>query len=187
MHPWEIPAVALSLLYVVWSARQNILAWPAGLAASLIYTGIFASQRLFANAGLSLVFCVFMVYGWIQWRTAAGRPELRVGGLSMFGRIASVLTGVVLSVLIYGALRLMPDGAMPAGDAAIAGFSLVAQYLAARKKPLSWIFWIGVDALGVYVYASAGLSLTAALYGLYTILAVWGLREWLRELTPRNA
>lgn len=55
----------MSLLYAFWNARQNILTWYAGFAGDLFYTGISAHWGLYANAGLSLVFCSLMIYGCI--------------------------------------------------------------------------------------------------------------------------
>jgi nicotinamide mononucleotide transporter len=41
-----------------------------------------------------------------------------------------------------------------------------------------WLVWLVVDAVTVGLYIYKGIPLTAALYGLYTALAVVGYCRW---------
>jgi nicotinamide mononucleotide transporter len=42
----------------------------------------------------------------------------------------------------------------------------------------TWIAWIVIDIFGTYHYAVQGYWFTALLYGVFTIIAVFGLKRW---------
>jgi nicotinamide mononucleotide transporter len=73
------------------------------------------------------------------------------------------------------------DAAAPFADAAIAGMSVSAQILQSLRRVESWVLWIAVDLLAVGLFAWRGLSVTAALYALFLVMAVAGLIQWRRK------
>ena len=81
----------------------------------------------------------------------------------------------------------LTDAALAYPDAATTAFSLVAQWLLARKRLESWAFWIGVDVLAIGVYAAKGLYITCGLYAVFLGLAVAGLATWRRVAVPPEA
>ncbi len=91
--------------------------------------------------------------------------------------------------LALGALGALALGAfmahctradLPWLDAALAAFSLVAQWWQARRHVASWWLWIAVDLVYVGMYLHKALHLTALLYALFVALAVNGLVQWRR-------
>lgn len=73
------------------------------------------------------------------------------------------------------------DAAAPWQDAALSAFSLVAQVWMAQKRVECWPLWIVLDLLFVVLFVQQGLYPTAALYGLFTLLAVNGWLTWRRD------
>ena len=73
------------------------------------------------------------------------------------------------------------DAVAPMADGAVAGLSVAAQILQSLRRVESWVLWIAVDSLAIGLFAWRGLGVTAALYGLFWILAVLGLVAWWRE------
>jgi nicotinamide mononucleotide transporter len=67
-------------------------------------------------------------------------------------------------------------------DAALAATSVTAQYLLSTRKLENWILWVAVDVFYVGLYYWKGLFSTAALYGVFLVLSVAGLVEWLRQM-----
>ena len=74
------------------------------------------------------------------------------------------------------------DAALPYWDSTTVAISLVAQWLLTRKILENWQLWIVADVMMVGIYLAKGLTPTAGLYALYTLLAVQGLREWRRSM-----
>jgi nicotinamide mononucleotide transporter len=58
---------------------------------------------------------------------------------------------------------------------------VIAQCLLTQRKVDTWPFWLAVNTISVALFASRGLTLTAALYAAYWINAWYGWWRWHRE------
>ena len=94
-----------------------------------------------------------------------------------------------MSVLFDGAgengmltLHHATDAALPYWDAFILVFSLIAQWLQARKKLENWPGWLIVNTVAIGVYWAKDLRLTSGLYLIFWLMALWGWREWRRTM-----
>ena len=77
---------------------------------------------------------------------------------------------------------------MPVWDGFTTALSLAAIYGQTKKYLESWWIWIAVDIIYVPLYIYKHLRLTSALYFVFFLLCVMGLREWSRALrTQREA
>jgi nicotinamide mononucleotide transporter len=56
--------------------------------------------------------------------------------------------------------------------------SFSAMWLMAQKKTESWIYWIIVDVIGIWLYFVKDVKFISLLYVILLILAVNGLRMW---------
>ena len=179
----EIVAAALGFLYVVLVVRQSVWCWPAGLVSAGLYVLVFFQARLYGQTALQCVYVVLMAYGWHAWsRGGASGGRLEVSLAPRRWRAGLALGGAAFAARL-GALHAQgTDGAVPFWDAGTTSFSLVAQWMTARKWIESWLVWIPVNAVYVGLYASQGLYWTAALYAAFLVLAVLGLLAWRRSL-----
>lgn len=188
MSPLELIAATLGVLAVWLTVRQNPWCWPIGLVMVLMYSWIFFQVKLYSDMLLQLVYAVLQLYGWWQWTRGGerhdGRPLSRLEARQLgLGLSAGSLGSLVLGY----AMATWTDAAAPWWDAALTAFSLVAQWWMAQKRLECWLLWIAVDLLFVLLFLSKGLHLTAALYGLFTLLAVQGWRAWRRDLALATA
>jgi nicotinamide mononucleotide transporter len=85
---------------------------------------------------------------------------------------------VVLHGAIYGLLVSFTDSTVPFWDALTTALSVVAMWMLSRKYIEQWLVWGVVDAVTVGLYLYKEIPLTAALYALYTVLAVAGWLRW---------
>ena len=79
------------------------------------------------------------------------------------------------------------NAAAPIIDAFIAGTSISAQILMARRMIENWVLWILVDLVAVGLYFSRNLYPTSALYFLFLLLSIAGLIGWRRALPATRA
>lgn len=178
----ELIAAILGLANVWLTVKERILAWPVGVVMVSLYIAIFADVRLYADAGLQCIFLALQFYGWYQWlhggqdhgrltvrRTASG---LLIGLVALGGGATTILALV---------LRRWTDQALPFGDSAIAAFSLVAQWMLAKKLLENWLLWIAIDVIAIGVYWAKGLKLTSLLYAVFLLMCVAGYRGWRRS------
>ncbi len=179
MSGLEMVAVALGLANILLLVRRSIWNYPFGIAMVALYAVIFTQARLYSDALLQLFFIVVQAWGWRAWalgRDGAGVLILRSRSLAMLAREGAV---ALLAICGWGWLmHAFTNAAFPWWDAAVAMLSVWAQTLLARRFIENWPLWVLVDALAIGLYAARELSLTAALYGLFLVLALWGWREW---------
>jgi nicotinamide mononucleotide transporter len=184
----EMLAFVLSLAMVVCNIRVNVAAWPLAIVASLLYFLLFWGSRLYGEATLQLFFVAVAGWGWWQWlrgRDADG-SALHVRLLSGRGRL-SVLVAVALAWPLLGAfLRQATDTDVPWWDALPTAGSVAGQWLLGRKYVENWPVWVAVNAVSVGLFAWKGLWLTALLYLLFLLMALWGWRTWLRLARSRG-
>lgn len=176
----------------VWlTVRSRISNFPVGIANSAFFLVLFLAARLYADAGLQVVYIVLGFVGWWQWiYGGAGHSRRRV-------ERATITTLALCLLFVLGAtwgltvlLRAVNDGA-PFWDALTTTLSLAAQYLLTVKKIETWFFWIAADIVYIPLYATKGLDLTAVVYVLFLLMCMRGLVEWHRlrraEAAPTSA
>ena len=179
MTPLEIIAASLGVIAVWLTVRQNPWCWPVGLVMVSLYAWFFFEAKLFSQVLLHGVFALLQVYGWWQWtRGDMGQERRQVswaGGREVTGGLALAS----LAALLLGAsMARYTEAQFPWADATLTAFSLLAQLWMALKRLQCWLLWIAVDVLYVGFFAWQAYWLTAGLYGLFTLLAIIGLREW---------
>ncbi|WP_407309271.1 nicotinamide riboside transporter PnuC [Pseudomonas sp. nanlin1] len=183
MSMLELFAASLGVLAVWLTTRQNVWCWPIGLVMVLLYTWIFFDIKLYSDMLLQVVYAALQVYGWWQWtRPGSARPARAVSWLAPGPLLASLALGALVSLALGAAMAHWTDAAQPWLDAALTGFSLVAQVWMAQKRVQCWPLWLVLDVIFVGLFLYKDLYLTAALYALFTLLAVQGWRAWQRDL-----
>lgn len=181
----EILGALLGVLGVGLLIRQNIWGWPVGLVQVSVYAWIFYDVKLYSDAILQACFFVIQAYGWWHWRRnrhTAARSELPVTRLGPAAILAWMGAGAVATAAWGTFMQRTTDAALPHWDAFILVFSLIAQWLQARKKLECWAGWMVVNTVAIGVYWVKDLHLTAGLYALFWGMAVWGWCAWRRTM-----
>jgi nicotinamide mononucleotide transporter len=184
----ELLAFALSLAMVVCNIRVNVLGWPLAIAASLLYGLLFWDSRLYGESALQLFFVAVALWGWWQWlrgRQADG-AGLRVRFLSRRGRLALLAAVALAWPLLASLLRQATDSDVPWWDALPTTGSVAGQWLLGRKYVENWPVWVAVNAVSIGLFAWKGLWLTALLYLLFLLMALWGWRAWQQRATAHG-
>lgn len=189
LQPVEVLGVVTGLLCVWLTVRAHVACWPVGILSSLAYAWFFyAHLKLYSDALLQLFFIGSSLVGWWQWlRGGPARTELPVTRLDPRGRLLAGLSTAGASVAVGWLFSRFTDASMPWLDAVTSGMSVTAQLLLVRKKVESWVLWIAVDVLSIYLYLAKQARLTALLYVLFLVLATRGLLEWKRSPHPASA
>ncbi|HUP48783.1 MAG TPA: nicotinamide riboside transporter PnuC [Thermoanaerobaculia bacterium] len=179
----EIVAAAVTVVSIWLAARQNIWYYPTGIVSVALYGWIFFQARLYAEAGLQLVWFALMIYGWYQWLYGGEHytplPVSRTPGAAW---PAILFAGVMMSLLVAFVQARYTNNPAPLIDSSIAAFSIVAQAMTARKWLESWIFWIVINVFAVALYIERALHPTAVLYGILFFLGIKGFIAWRRSL-----
>lgn len=183
MSIWEIIGTVLGVIGVWLMIRQNISGWPVGLVQVAVYAWVFFDAKLYSDAILQVAFFLIQAYGWWHWWR--GRTPAKVLPVTQLGPEAAagaVVAGVVLTAGWGMFMHRTTDAALPYWDAFILVFSLIAQWLQARKKLECWPGWLVVNTVAIGVYWVKDLRLTAGLYVIFWGMALWGWCEWRRSM-----
>ncbi len=179
MSSLEIIAALFGLANIMLIARRSVWNYPCALVVVALYAYIFWTIKLYSDAGLQVFFFAVNLAGWWSWsRSRAAQGTIIVERLSALGR-AGWIGGSLLAILAWGAfMARTTDASYPYWDGAIAMLSVAAQILMIRQMIDNWHWWIVVNIISVPLYATKALYLTAGLYTLFLIIAVWGLIAW---------
>ena len=179
MSGLELFAAALGVIAVWLTVKQNPWCWPIGLVMVLLYSWIFFEVKLYSDMLLQVIYAALQLYGWRQWtRAGTSNTGRQVSRLDSKSVALCLAVGALGSVLLGAAMAHWTDAAQPWLDAALTGFSLVAQMWMAQKRVQCWPLWIAVDVIFVGLFIYKGMYLTSALYALFLLLAVQGWRVW---------
>ncbi len=185
MSVGEIIGTVLGVIGVWLMIRQNIWGWPVGLVQVAVYAWVFYDAKLYSDAILQVFFFAIQGYGWGHWlknKHTAARRDLPVTRLSRRQIAGWIVVGAIVSAGWGEFMQRTTDAAMPHWDAFILVFSLIAQWLQARKTLENWAGWIGVNTVAIGVYWAKDLRLTSGLYLIFWVLAWWGWREWRQSM-----
>ncbi|SFI96932.1 nicotinamide riboside transporter PnuC [Jannaschia pohangensis] len=180
-RPIEITAVLCGLANVILIVRRSIWNYPFGFLVVILYALIFFEYQLYSDALLQVYFFFIQIYGlwnWLRHRQDDGRIVVEVLTLrerAIYGAV-TVAGWATLATL----MGRYTDASFPWWDGAIAALSVLAQFLLSRRKLENWVLWIAVDVLAIGLFWIKGLQPTAALYGVFLVLATMGLLQWLR-------
>jgi len=180
---WLEAASFITGALCVWlTVKENIWNFPIGLVNVATFSVVFFQSRLFADAGLQVVYFVLGIVGWRLWlHGGAGRSSLRITRSTPCESLMCVAFVVCTTILLWQLLHQV-GGSASFWDALTTSLSLVSQWLLNRKRLESWVGWIVVDAIYVPLYIYKSLYLTAALYGIFLVMAVMGFHAWRKAL-----
>lgn len=183
MSPAEIAGTVLGVIGVALMVRRNAWGWPVGLVQVVISAWVFLEAKLYSDVLLQGFFLAIQAYGWWHWRRGgAGEAGPPVTRLKPRAVAAWVLTGGLAALLWGEFMRRGTDAALPYWDAFILVFSILSQWLQARKRLENWAGWMAVNVVATVVYWARDLRGFALLYLLFLAMAVWGHLSWRRVL-----
>ncbi len=189
--PWgqlELVASILLIINVYLLARESIWNYLPGIIGVAIFGFIFQNAQLYSDMLLQWVYFIpIQIIGWYWWMNG-GRGKNNLPITSMTDSVAIVTIASTLA--LWGALGYymhnFTDAAFAYTDALIVSMSVVANVLLVKKYLESWIMWIAVDILAIYVYFQKELFVTSGLYVIFLCLATFGLVSWIREYRSLN-
>lgn len=195
----EIFGAILGLIYIYLEFRASIHLWIVGAIMPVVYAIVYFQAELYAQGGIQLYYVAAALYGWGRWRKWKQRKqegdaeELPITRLNQIGFQRCLYLAAFLSLPIFGVLKYFNESNVAYFDALISSFSIVAMLMLAMKVVEQWIMWFIVDVACVILYLYLSLNTdtqlfaTAALYALYSILAIVGYFKWKRIAEENEA
>jgi len=118
----------------VWlTVKESVWNFPVSLANVAAFLFVFARAKLYADAGLQVVYFILTAVGWYLWLYGGeNRRELHVSRVPRLEAIVVAVCGLLITCGLTLYLRRVDDAA-PFWDAFTTAISLAAQWLLNRK------------------------------------------------------
>jgi nicotinamide mononucleotide transporter len=181
----EILAAVFTLLCVILTIKRNILSWPVSIIGIIFYIFVFLEQKLYSDFIIQFIFLFQSISGWIFWKNnLEEESELvtKVETLSDFYLLYWFVIGIFSWIFLAISMKKYTDASLPWVDSFVAIWSLIANWLLAKRKIESWIIWIIVDVIYIFLFLYKGLYASTILYSILLILAYQGLKNWKKHL-----
>lgn len=201
MQYLEITGAAIGLLYIYLEYKASVWLWLTGIIMPAIYIFVYFDSGFYADMGISIYFLLAGLYGWTVW-LGKTRKKGRKGKVQHDGPEAgplpitrtpakyylrlSAITAAVFALIAYILINFT-DSTVPYGDSLTTALSVTGLWMLTRKYVEQWLVWIAVDIVSCGLYLYKGLYPTGVLYGLYTVIAVFGYFKWLRMMQADKA
>lgn len=176
----------LGLLYLYLEYKANIWLWVVGLIMPVVHGTLYFRAGLYADCSMQVYYILAGLYGLMVWRRGADKksskqsPSISHTPATVWMQLTVLY--VAIHATLYVLLTAFTDSTVPGLDSFTTALCIVAYWMLSRKYVEQWLVWLVVDAVTVGLYIYKGIPLTAALYGLYTALAVVGYLRWLKMM-----
>lgn len=184
----EIAGFVIGVVYLWWEYHADSKVWLASVVMPGISMWLYYSKGLYADFAINIYYLVIAVYGYVSWTrgrrrghdAAGGKEPLPISRTPLWAWCVVLVATVGLWALLAWILINFTDSTVPYADAFTTALSIVGLWMMARKYAEQWLAWFVVDIVCVWLYIYKGLVFYPVLYGVYTMIALFGYRKWLR-------
>ena len=176
-------ATLTAILYVVLAARLNVWGWAWGIiSCSLWAYASFFFYDLWLDALLQLFYVGMGFWGLYEWKFGGkGGGELPISAWPLRKHLTVGAAGLIVGWAFGYFFEAYTPAASTYLDAFTTVFAVIATLILVRKVLENWIYWIIIDTVYVYLYASRGAYLFALLMIMYVGIATAAFFRWQRQ------
>jgi nicotinamide mononucleotide transporter len=177
---WEAVAVILGITYLLLAVRESLWCWYAAFVSTAIFLVLFWNAQLLMESALQVYYLVMAVYGWWHWQHGPqGSDELPVSRWRARQHLLAIAGVLLLSLASGWALQAWTSAALPFLDSFTTWAAVLTTWMVTRKILENWLYWLLIDSISIYLYLDRELYLTAGLFLVYLVIAVFGYMQWL--------
>ncbi len=195
----EILGTITGIIYLYQELKASIWMWVTGIIMPAISLFVYYEAGLYADFGINVYYLIAAVYGFCVWQFGTKDLGQRSQEHSLKGQRSQehslkkelpithtpkgkywlLLGTFLLAFIAIGfILQTYTDSTVPWWDSFTTALSIVGMWMLARKWLEQWWTWVAVDAVSAVLYIYKGIYFYAALYTLYTIIAIYGYYKW---------
>lgn len=178
----EVLGTVTGVIYLYQELKASIYMWMTGIIMPVISIFVYYEAGLYADFGINIYYCIAAIYGFLVWQFGKKKEEksLPITHTPLHKYIQLFICFILCFIAIGIILSRYTDSTVPWWDSFTTSLSIVGMWMLARKWIEQWWAWVAVDAVSTYLYIYKGIYFYAALYGIYTIIAVYGYFKWKR-------
>jgi nicotinamide mononucleotide transporter len=170
----------------VWYAKsENILVYPTGIICTVITVYLLYINQYLGDMMMNFYYSIMSIYGWWNWsRKKNDKYALPISRTNtkekIIGFVLFLLT-MIVTFIVYRAFDYtleIPNYI----DIVTSGIFFTAMWYMATKKLENWTLWIIGNVITIPLYAYRGLGMLSLQYLIFTILAIYGYKQWKKSL-----
>ncbi len=170
----------------VWYAKsENILVYPTGIICTVITVYLLYINQYLGDMMMNFYYSIMSIYGWWNWsRKKNDKYAVPISRTNtkekIIGFVLFLLT-MIVTFTVYRAFDYtleIPNYI----DIVTSGIFFTAMWYMATKKLENWTLWIIGDIITIPLYAYRGLGMLSLQYLIFTILAIYGYKQWKKSL-----
>ncbi len=182
-------AFFISLLF---SSREKIYAFPAGLIYTVIYTLLGFEKGLPGNAVVNICFTALCIYGWIIW-SKRDRKKHRIVRITSSSKKEWLMQFAFFAIFFIADFfvltnykRFFSQDAISVGDAFATAAAFTAVWAMTNKKVESWYWWMAAAIAFIPLYFMKHYLFNSLYNFMLLITATWGLYQWKKRRVSRR-
>jgi nicotinamide mononucleotide transporter len=188
----EFVGTIFGLISVWLATKANIHTWTSGIINVSLFFIIFGQIQLYSDMFLQVFFFIASIIGFYQWqKKKSHKKDKKITQLNK-SSIILISIGIIVFTVALGYLmshihQIWPSyfskpASFPYADAFTTIMSIFATFLMAYKKVESWVLWIAVDVICVYLYFNKGVVFISIEYFIFLLMSVSGLIQWINSI-----
>lgn len=142
---------------------------------------------MYQDAGISIYYAIMAFVGFAIWNGWIKKKEniFHIEWSNFSNHILNLLFAISYTIGTGYLFARYTNASFPYIDAFTTSFAIVATWLQTRKKIDSWIYFLILNIVSIWLYYQKELVLTSFLYIFYSIISIIGLFTWNKKTTPR--
>lgn len=185
----EIAGLLIGLAYLYFEYHANRLVWLMSVIMPMISLVIYYRAGIYADFAINIYYLLIAVYGYISWSFSLKRRKREPLPVSHMPILYYLPALLVLTALFFGLAWILihfTNSTVPYWDSFTTSLSIVAMWMLARKYAEQWLAWFVVDAACSALYFYKGIYFYSVLYAIYTVIAIFGYRKWLKIMASEG-
>lgn len=182
MNILEILALTSTVMCVILSSKENILAWPVGIVSVISLICVYVSSGMYAQIILQLVFFIQCIIGWVNW---GKKVPTRINNIDRL-TLNMHLTMVIILGVMYGLVNMLiidsPNPIFPFFDGIAAFIALLGNWYLTRKTIETWLLFMVYNIMMVTLLLIQGVYLIASLNFCLFFISINGFISWQKNI-----
>lgn len=176
----ELLSVVLNLIFLFLYIQEKKVSWIFGIVGSLTGAYVVHSSNLYSETLLYFFYAGMGVFAYIVW-SVKEEKEFKIKRIKPWVTLSIVVAGIAAAIAL-GYHMSKTNAEKVYYDSLSTVFGVITTFLEIYKYHIAWSFWIVINLYTIVLYATSGLYFYAGQSVLFTIMSVYGLREWRGKL-----
>lgn len=177
----SIIATITTILCVILSAKQKIIAWPFGIVSAISLILVYISNKMYCNILLQTIFVIQCIIGWINWRQ---KDDLEISSIKRKKLIKEIFISIGLGLLFSIVTSFFKKELTFAVllDGTSTFIALLGNRYLTKKIIQAWPLFMTYNIILITLVCIQGLYLIAILNTCLFFISLNGYRIWRSEM-----